>query len=200
MRKVILEEAPGLTLADERVKQARTMLWGGWEGNWLAYNTGHDIHLPGSSRAPVPFLMYPQAENAQGRLDSRIRRPSSTGSRRRKSPSGGGRSRGAPLTLQSGRLRAVQTADSRGIGNGAARRILTCMKQVSLEIGERSELRLNALAHQWGVPPARVDLLCQSIDHDLMARLAVHAVTGSIVCKEDGVARFPARKPVRKDA
>ena len=70
MRKVILEEAPGLTLADERVKQARTMLWGGWEGNWLAYNTGHDIHLPGFSRAPVPFLMYPQAENAQGRLDS----------------------------------------------------------------------------------------------------------------------------------
>ena len=70
VRKVILEEAPGLTLADDRVKQARTMLWGGWEGNWLAYNTGHDIHLPGSSRAPVPFLMYPQAENAQGRLDS----------------------------------------------------------------------------------------------------------------------------------
>ena len=48
------------------------------------------------------------------------------------------------------------------------------MKQVSLEIGERSELRLNALAHQWGVPPGRVvDLLCQSIDHELMARLAV---------------------------
>jgi len=26
--------------------------------------------LPGSSKAPVPFLMYPQAENAQGRMDS----------------------------------------------------------------------------------------------------------------------------------
>ncbi len=75
------------------------------------------------------------------------------------------------------------------------------MKQVSLEIGERSELRLNALAHQWGVPPGRVvDLLCQSIDHELMARLAVQAVSGSIVCKEDGVARVPARKLVRKDA
>jgi hypothetical protein len=46
------------------------MLWGGWEGNWLAYNTAHDVRLPGSSKAPVPFLMYPQAENAQGRLDS----------------------------------------------------------------------------------------------------------------------------------
>jgi transglutaminase-like putative cysteine protease len=70
VRKVILEEKPGLTLNDDIVKQARTMLWGGWEGNWLGYNTAHDVRLPGSSRAPVPFLMYPQAENAQGRLDS----------------------------------------------------------------------------------------------------------------------------------
>jgi transglutaminase-like putative cysteine protease len=70
VRKVVLEEKPGLTLSDDVVKQARAMLWGGWEGNWLAYNYAHDVPLPGSSRAPVPFLMYPQAENAQGRLDS----------------------------------------------------------------------------------------------------------------------------------
>jgi transglutaminase-like putative cysteine protease len=70
VRKVVLEEAPGLTLGDERVKQARDFLWGGWEGNWLGYNTAHDLRLPGSSKAPVAFLMYPQAENAQGRLDS----------------------------------------------------------------------------------------------------------------------------------
>lgn len=24
-------------LVDDVVKQARSMLWGGWEGNWLAY-------------------------------------------------------------------------------------------------------------------------------------------------------------------
>ena len=70
VRKVVLEESPGLTLADDVVKQARSMLWGGWEGNWLAYNYAHDVRLPGSSRAPVPFLMYPQAENSQGRMDS----------------------------------------------------------------------------------------------------------------------------------
>jgi transglutaminase-like putative cysteine protease len=70
VRKVVLEEAPGMTLSDDRVKQARSMLWGGWEGNWLGYNYGHDLRLPGTSRAPVAFLMYPQAENAQGRLDS----------------------------------------------------------------------------------------------------------------------------------
>lgn len=69
VRKVILEEKPQLTLADDVVKEARTMLWGGWEGNWLGYNYAHDVRLPGSNRAPVPFLMYPQAENAQGRLD-----------------------------------------------------------------------------------------------------------------------------------
>ena len=70
VRKVVLEEKPGLTLNDDVVKQARSMLWGGWEGNWLAYNYAHDVRLPGSSKAPVPFLMYPQAENAQGRIDS----------------------------------------------------------------------------------------------------------------------------------
>ncbi|MEP6608549.1 MAG: transglutaminase-like domain-containing protein [Burkholderiaceae bacterium] len=70
VRKVMLEEKPGLTLQDEVVKNARTMLWGGWEGNWLAYNYAHDVRLPGSTKAPVPFLMYPQAENAEGRLDS----------------------------------------------------------------------------------------------------------------------------------
>ena len=70
VRKVVLEESPGLTLNDDVVKQARSMLWGGWEGNWLAYNYAHDVRLPGSSRAPVAFFMYPQAENSQGRMDS----------------------------------------------------------------------------------------------------------------------------------
>jgi hypothetical protein len=67
---VILEEKPNLTLTDDVVKEAKAMLWGGWEGNWMGYNYAHDVRLPGSARAPVPFLMYPQAENAQGRLDA----------------------------------------------------------------------------------------------------------------------------------
>jgi len=37
--------------------------------NWIAYNFAHDVALPGSTGAPVGFLMYPQAETAQGRLD-----------------------------------------------------------------------------------------------------------------------------------
>ncbi|HEU0199784.1 MAG TPA: transglutaminase domain-containing protein [Burkholderiaceae bacterium] len=70
VRKVVLEERPNLTLTDDVVKQMRTFLFGNWEGNWLAYNYAHDVKLPGSKLAPVGFLMYPQAETAEGRIDS----------------------------------------------------------------------------------------------------------------------------------
>jgi transglutaminase-like putative cysteine protease len=65
VRKVVLEE-----LDDEIVKQARARLFGSWEMNWMAYNFAHDVSLPGSNGPPVPFLMYPQAETTDGRLDS----------------------------------------------------------------------------------------------------------------------------------
>ena len=70
VRKVVLEERPGLTLKDDVVVAARKKLFGAWEMNWLAYNVAHDIALPGSKGAAVPFLMYPQGETAAGRLDS----------------------------------------------------------------------------------------------------------------------------------
>ncbi|MFZ5540568.1 MAG: transglutaminase-like domain-containing protein [Pseudomonadota bacterium] len=70
VRKVVLEERPNLGLNDDIVRQMRTFLFGNWEGNWLAYNYAHDVKLPGSKGAPLPFLMYPQAETADGRLDS----------------------------------------------------------------------------------------------------------------------------------
>jgi transglutaminase-like putative cysteine protease len=44
-------------------------LFGAWEGNWLAYNVAHDVALPGAKGPKLPFLMYPQAETADGRLD-----------------------------------------------------------------------------------------------------------------------------------
>jgi len=72
VRKVILEEGGGLPsgLAYPKAQRARTKLFGAWEMNWLAYNYGHDVKLPNSTEAPVPFLMYPQAETAEGRKDS----------------------------------------------------------------------------------------------------------------------------------
>lgn len=44
-------------------------LFGGWEGNWVAYNTAHDVMLPGSAFGKLGFFMYPQAENGNGRYD-----------------------------------------------------------------------------------------------------------------------------------
>lgn len=74
VRKVVLEEVPGgLPLDDLRVRAARAMLFGQWEMNWVAFNHGADIALPGATRAnrePVPFLMYPNGEVANARLDS----------------------------------------------------------------------------------------------------------------------------------
>ena len=70
VRKVVLEEPPGnRALDDEMVKKARVRLFGSWEMNWIAYNFAQDVVLPGSSGAPIGFLMYPQAETADGRLD-----------------------------------------------------------------------------------------------------------------------------------
>ncbi|MEI7784234.1 MAG: transglutaminase domain-containing protein [Betaproteobacteria bacterium] len=45
-------------------------LFGGWEGNWLAWNTAHDVTLPGARSGLLNFLMYPVAETAEGRVDS----------------------------------------------------------------------------------------------------------------------------------
>jgi len=70
VRKVALEEPPGnRPLGDDMVKKARERLFGSWEMNWIGYNFAHDVVLPGSSGAPLGFLMYPQAETADGRLD-----------------------------------------------------------------------------------------------------------------------------------
>lgn len=51
------------------VAPVKKALFGGWEGNWLAYNTAHDVALPGSKGPRLAFFMYPQAENANGRYD-----------------------------------------------------------------------------------------------------------------------------------
>lgn len=45
-------------------------LFGSWEGNWVGYNDGHDVTLPGSgAKQTLPFLMYPNGQNASGRFD-----------------------------------------------------------------------------------------------------------------------------------
>jgi transglutaminase-like putative cysteine protease len=69
VRKVVLEEPPGkLALNDPKVVAARKRLFGGWEMNWLAYNTAHDVVLPGS-KTKIPYLMYTNGETGGKALD-----------------------------------------------------------------------------------------------------------------------------------
>ena len=70
VRKVVLEEPPGnLKLDDEMVVKARKRLFGSWEMNWVAYNFASDVELPGETGAPLPFMMYTQAETGGAKLD-----------------------------------------------------------------------------------------------------------------------------------
>ncbi|MGZ8210372.1 MAG: transglutaminase-like domain-containing protein [Burkholderiales bacterium] len=70
VRKVALEEPPGnLPLTHPKVREARERLFGYWEMNWLAYNRGHDLLLPGASGWKVPYFMYPDGQTSRGRLD-----------------------------------------------------------------------------------------------------------------------------------
>ena len=69
--KVAREETDeSLEIDHPVVAPVRPKLFGAWEGNWLAYNVAHDVKLPHAQGGKVGFLMYPQAETAEGRRDS----------------------------------------------------------------------------------------------------------------------------------
>jgi len=55
---------------DPVVAPVNQALFGGWEGNWLAWNMAHDVALPGAKGPKLGFLMYPVAETGDERLDS----------------------------------------------------------------------------------------------------------------------------------
>ena len=70
--KVMRQETPDWIKDPTNPVAAPVMksLFGSWEGNWVGYNRAHDLHLPGQrGNATLPFLMYPQGENASGRFD-----------------------------------------------------------------------------------------------------------------------------------
>jgi len=52
------------------VASVNKALFGVWEGNWMAFNTAHDVALPKSKGEALGFFMYPTAENIEGRFDS----------------------------------------------------------------------------------------------------------------------------------
>ncbi len=70
--KVMRQETPEWikSTAHALIAPVNKGLFGGWEGNWMAYNNAHDVALPGSTAEKLGFFMYPVAETASGRLDS----------------------------------------------------------------------------------------------------------------------------------
>ena len=70
--KVMRQETPEWIKRPENpvVRPVYDGLFGSWEGNWMAYNTAHDVKLPGAKEGELGFFMYPVAENAEERFDS----------------------------------------------------------------------------------------------------------------------------------
>jgi transglutaminase-like putative cysteine protease len=70
--KVMRQETPEWIRSSKHaiVAPVNQSLFGGWEGNWMAYNMAHDVKLPHSAGDRMGFFMYPTAENASGRLNS----------------------------------------------------------------------------------------------------------------------------------
>ena len=69
--KVAREESDDrLPIDHPLVAPVKRALFGGWEGNWIAFNTAHDVALPNAVKARrLGFLMYPQCETALGLRD-----------------------------------------------------------------------------------------------------------------------------------
>ena len=69
--KVMRQERPEWIkrTADPLITPVFRGLYGAWEGNWMAYNTAHDVKLPGSQGDALGFVMYPMAENGDGWFD-----------------------------------------------------------------------------------------------------------------------------------
>jgi transglutaminase-like putative cysteine protease len=51
---------------DSKLLALRKVLFGVWEMNWIAFNVGSDITLPGKSSA-MPFMLLPQLDTLEGR-------------------------------------------------------------------------------------------------------------------------------------
>jgi len=52
----------GLSDRDSKLQSLRKILFGVWEMNWVAFNVGTDVELPGR-QTKIPFLLLPQLES-----------------------------------------------------------------------------------------------------------------------------------------
>ena len=68
----LLQLEQKLAVDSPEVWALRERLFGGWEGNWIGYNSATDIVLPGAGPHQKPnfaFLMYPCAFTTTGQPD-----------------------------------------------------------------------------------------------------------------------------------
>ncbi|NJD24434.1 MAG: transglutaminase domain-containing protein, partial [Betaproteobacteria bacterium] len=65
LRAIAME---GLSDRDSKLLSLKKILFGVWEMNWIAFNLGTDIDLPGR-QSPVPFLVLPMLESREGVRD-----------------------------------------------------------------------------------------------------------------------------------
>lgn len=63
VRRAIAME--GLSDRESKLLSLKKVLFGVWEMNWVAFNVGIDVTLPGKN-TPLPFLLLPQLESASG--------------------------------------------------------------------------------------------------------------------------------------
>ena len=68
VRRAIRDER--LSSGDPKLTVLKKLLFGFWEMNWISFNVAQDVSLRGSSGTPLPFLVYPQVETADGQFDS----------------------------------------------------------------------------------------------------------------------------------
>ncbi len=66
VRRAIAME--GLSDRDSKLLSLKKVLFGVWEMNWIAFNVGTDVILPGRQGA-LPFLLLPQLESREGKRD-----------------------------------------------------------------------------------------------------------------------------------
>ncbi|MEI7611944.1 MAG: transglutaminase-like domain-containing protein [Betaproteobacteria bacterium] len=68
VRQAMREERLGN--GDPKLNVLKKLLFGFWEMNWVSFNAAQDVALRGSTGKTLPFLIHPQVETAEGRLDT----------------------------------------------------------------------------------------------------------------------------------
>lgn len=68
VRQAMREERLGN--GDPKLTVLKKLLFGFWEMNWISFNAAQDVALRGASGKTLPFLVHPEVESSEGRLNT----------------------------------------------------------------------------------------------------------------------------------